>query len=38
MAEYKPSAKEIKELRTKTLAGFVNCQKALAEANGDEQH
>ncbi len=35
MAEYKPSAKEIKELRTKTLAGFVNCQKALAEANGD---
>ncbi|MCX6647351.1 MAG: translation elongation factor Ts [bacterium] len=35
MAEYKPSAKEIKELREKTLAGFQDCQKALTEANGD---
>jgi translation elongation factor EF-Ts len=35
MAEYKPSAAEIKQLRGKTLAGFQNCQKALIEANGE---
>jgi elongation factor Ts len=35
MPEYKPSPKEIKELRQKTLAGFQDCQKALAEAGGD---
>ena len=35
MADYKPSAKEIKELRGKTLAGFQDCQKALVEASGD---
>jgi elongation factor Ts len=35
MAEYKPTASEIKELRTKTLAGFQDCQKALTEASGD---
>lgn len=35
MPEYKPTAKEIKELRQKTLAGFQDCQKALVEANGD---
>jgi elongation factor Ts len=35
MADYKPTASEIKVLREKTLAGFQDCQKALAEANGD---
>jgi len=35
MADYKPTAAEIKELRSKTLAGFQDCQKALTEANGD---
>jgi len=35
MSDYKPSAAEIKQLRNKTLAGFQDCQKALAEAAGD---
>ncbi len=35
MSGYKPTAKEIKELRSKTLAGFQDCQKALAETSGD---
>jgi elongation factor Ts len=35
MAEYKPSAAEIKQIREKTLAGFQDCQKALVETNGD---
>jgi len=37
MSDYKPTAKEIKELREKTLAGFQDCQKALAEAGGDPE-
>lgn len=35
MADYKPTAVEIKELRAKTLAGFQDCQKALSETGGD---
>ncbi|HDS30912.1 MAG TPA: translation elongation factor Ts [Firmicutes bacterium] len=35
MANYKPTAVDIKNLRDKTLAGFQDCQKALTEANGD---
>jgi len=35
MADYKPTAAEIKQLREKTLAGFQDCQRALAETNGD---
>jgi elongation factor Ts len=34
MTDYKPTAAEIKKLREKTLAGFQDCQKALAEAGG----
>jgi elongation factor Ts len=37
MSEYKPTAAEIKKLRDKTLAGFQDCQKALVEANGDQE-
>jgi len=35
MSDYKPNSAEIKELRAKTLAGFQDCQRALAEAKGD---
>jgi len=35
MSDYKPGAAEIKKLREKTLAGFQDCQKALAETGGD---
>ena len=31
------TAKMVKELRTKTGAGMIECKKALVEANGDEE-
>ena len=31
-------AESVKELREKTGAGFMDCKKALAEAQGDLEH
>ena len=35
MAEREISAREVKELRTKTGAGMMDCKRALTEAEGD---
>lgn len=35
MTEYKPSAKEVQELRVRTGAGMMDCRNALTTANGD---
>ena len=35
MAEYKPSAAEVKALRERTGAGMMDCKQALEEAGGD---
>jgi elongation factor Ts len=37
MAEYKPSAAEVKELRERTGAPIMDVRNALGEAEGDEQ-
>src|SRR4030095_328349 len=33
--EYKPSAKDVQELRQRTGAGMMDCRNALSAANGD---
>ena len=35
MTEYKPSAKDVQELRQRTGAGMMDCRNALTAANGD---
>ena len=35
MTDYKPSAKEVQELRVRTGAGMMDCRNALTAANGD---
>ena len=35
MTDYKPSAKDVQELRQRTGAGMMDCRNALAAANGD---
>lgn len=35
MTEYKPSAKEVQELRVRTGAGMMDCRNALTTAHGD---
>jgi elongation factor Ts len=35
MTDYKPSAKEVQELRQRTGAGMMDCRNALTTANGD---
>jgi elongation factor Ts len=35
MTDYKPSAKEVQELRLRTGAGMMDCRNALTAANGD---
>ncbi len=35
MTEYKPSAKDVQELRQRTGAGMMDCRNALSAANGD---
>jgi elongation factor Ts len=35
MTDYKPSAKEVQELRQRTGAGMMDCRNALSAANGD---
>jgi elongation factor Ts len=35
MTEYKPSAKDVQELRQRTGAGMMDCRNALVAANGD---
>lgn len=35
MTDYKPSAKDVQELRQRTGAGMMDCRNALSTANGD---
>lgn len=35
MTDYKPSAKDVQELRQRTGAGMMDCRNALTAANGD---
>jgi elongation factor Ts len=35
MTDYKPSAKDVQELRQRTGAGMMDCRNALTTANGD---
>ena len=35
MTDYKPSAKDVQELRLRTGAGMMDCRNALTAANGD---
>jgi elongation factor Ts len=35
MTEYKPSARDVQELRQRTGAGMMDCRNALTAANGD---
>lgn len=35
MTDYKPSAKDVQELRQRTGAGMMDCRNALSAANGD---
>ena len=35
MSDYKPSTKEVQELRQRTGAGMLDCKNALVETAGD---
>jgi len=35
MTDYKPSAKDVQELRQRTGAGMMDCRNALTASNGD---